>query len=158
MVLGGGELRLYVNGTPEAPVTASGSLINASRPFIIGGQVNSGSPTAYDRDIDDIRIYNRALSSNEVRRLYQSEVLPAIVGTYPALNALAVPLDSTVMVTFNTDMDKPTLNTTNIFMYGSYGNTYRPTPSYDTDILTASLLPLSPFQPGEVVFIMELPS
>ena len=62
---------VFINGKFDGSVSAPGTLIQSNAPVRIGGdpighQYFSGS-------IDDVRIYNRALSSNEVGQLYGLE-------------------------------------------------------------------------------------
>ena len=62
--------KIYVNGVFEAS-TASTTAIsyNGARQLIIGGSV-LGSCCMFNGFIDDVRVYNRALSPDEVKRLY----------------------------------------------------------------------------------------
>lgn len=66
-----GSLSLYVNGVAMTNVSTSGTLVNTSDPLMIGGNANPGTGQIFDRDIDDVRIYNRALTSNEVYSLFK---------------------------------------------------------------------------------------
>ena len=74
----GDELRLYIDGELDSSVFGgSGNLTNqpADRRFTIGRKErSSGQAQSYfDGLIDDIRIYNRALSANEISDLYTKE-------------------------------------------------------------------------------------
>lgn len=61
----GASLRLYVNGTLVTTFAASGSLASTTNPLRIGGNSIWGE---YFRGlIDDVRIYNRALSATEIQ-------------------------------------------------------------------------------------------
>jgi hypothetical protein len=66
------EYNLYLDGVLEGtksfPVTSSG--IDSDSPLLIGKQVNGQN---FDGSIDDVRIYNRALSGAEITALYESE-------------------------------------------------------------------------------------
>ncbi|MCA9208134.1 MAG: LamG domain-containing protein, partial [Planctomycetales bacterium] len=65
----GSEVRIYVNGSLDMDAAASwsGTLSTDSRDLYIGGQPGGDF---FDGILDDIRIYNRALSSSEVAALY----------------------------------------------------------------------------------------
>jgi len=73
----GNSLKLYVNGQYESPLYISSvndGTINSSQPLRIGGGAPSGTPPFWFAGvIDDIRIYNRALSEDEVKQLYQND-------------------------------------------------------------------------------------
>ena len=60
-------LRVYVNGVQKASVAYTASITNAAADFYIGADKNNN---AHDGFIDDVRLYNRALTATEVRQLY----------------------------------------------------------------------------------------
>ncbi|MCP4231905.1 MAG: LamG domain-containing protein, partial [bacterium] len=66
----GTAIKLYRNGTEISPVsTAGGGTVgrsDSSNDLIVGGFSND-----FDGQIDEVRIYNRALSPREVRMLYE---------------------------------------------------------------------------------------
>lgn len=67
----GTNQRLYVNGELDAGPQAAGLDVNNENPLRIGAGQNEGSANFFFHgDIDDVRIYNRALSDEEARRLY----------------------------------------------------------------------------------------
>ena len=62
----GTTLSLYVDGQIAASGPASGTVDAGADPFLIGV-----TPVDYANGlIDDVRIYNRALSATEVKQLY----------------------------------------------------------------------------------------
>ena len=68
----GTAFRFYMNGTLIG--TGSGSLSpTVSAPLLIGGSGSCGAAN-FGGLIDDVRIYNRALSSDEVAQLYASRI------------------------------------------------------------------------------------
>jgi hypothetical protein len=82
-----GTLQLYVNGQLVASGAGSTSLQANTHEVSIGNR-QSGAATAYNLPftgiIDDVRIYNRALQSNEVQQLYAlAGTLGPIVYTQP---------------------------------------------------------------------------
>jgi hypothetical protein len=79
----GATAALYVDGKLESKVTeGSCNVSNNSGPVYIG-QNPETHQQMYKGDLDDLRVYQRALSAAEVRRLYQTFVPPAIQGTAP---------------------------------------------------------------------------
>ena len=61
----GATLRLYVNGNPVASRTVTGSVETNSNPLWIGGNKPYGE--FFQGQIDEVRIYNRALSGTEIK-------------------------------------------------------------------------------------------
>jgi hypothetical protein len=72
----GANISIYVDGAPSGtPGALTGSLNNTSYPFCIGTDSNATTCVAgssLNGLIDDVRIYNRALSANEITALYNS--------------------------------------------------------------------------------------
>jgi len=77
--VGENEIRLYLNGVLDAtPVTdTTVDDISSPRPFLIGNQEHyvAGQPPTlpFHGIIDEVRIYNRALSATEVQDLYNGK-------------------------------------------------------------------------------------
>jgi hypothetical protein len=84
----GQTFSVFTNGVQVTQLALSGSMGVSSRPLGIGVNLDNGSDS-FNGAIDDVRVYNRALSTNEVFQLYATE-LPK-----PALNIIkAVALQS----------------------------------------------------------------
>lgn len=65
------EISLYINGDLVDKMSFAGSLINTSAPIVIGKASYTSKPTRYFNGIiDELRIYNRTLSINEITKLY----------------------------------------------------------------------------------------
>jgi glucose/arabinose dehydrogenase len=62
---GGGQLRLYVNGTQVASRALTGQIPTSADALRIGG--NSVWPEWFQGQIDEVRVYNRALSAAQVQ-------------------------------------------------------------------------------------------
>jgi hypothetical protein len=67
-------VHLYINGVDDGATVYSGTVpaslfINTSEHVVIGDTVN-GSFANFNGQIDDVRIYNRALSAAEIAALY----------------------------------------------------------------------------------------
>ena len=65
-------LDLYINGKSDATqVSGTDGILSSSRNVLIGSQYISGSPTYYFNGlIDEVRIYNRTLSADEIKQHY----------------------------------------------------------------------------------------
>jgi hypothetical protein len=71
---------MYINGVPVDSRVRDYNNNNDPTPFVIGTQPSYQTTSGYDHYfaglLDDIRIYNRVLSSNEVQQLYTVEAGP----------------------------------------------------------------------------------
>ncbi|WP_437626117.1 LamG domain-containing protein [Sorangium sp. So ce1151] len=72
-VYDGAALKLYVNGVLSASTPTSGTLQQSTRPIVIGGHP---SWNAYNGLIDEVRLYQQALSAAQVAQLAAGEVYP----------------------------------------------------------------------------------
>jgi hypothetical protein len=64
------NLRMYINGVEETPVAVTGNAANFATAFTFGKRLYSGSPTWYAGSLDELGVWSRALSSDEVKYLY----------------------------------------------------------------------------------------
>ena len=75
----GAEMRLYVDGETEASKSLSGTIQDSDYPVVIGNAGTAQGEIAprpsFDGLIDDIRIYDRALSAAEVQALYGTQYI-----------------------------------------------------------------------------------
>ena len=67
LVYDGDSLREYINGVPGKAIHAAGNLATITNLKL--GQASPNQPT-FNGKLDDVRIYNRALSPVEIERLY----------------------------------------------------------------------------------------
>ena len=58
----------YVNAVSQGSGTLNADPLTSSQAFTIGN--NTATDRAFNGSLDDVRIYNRALSAQEVKRLY----------------------------------------------------------------------------------------
>lgn len=69
----GSDIRLYIDGVlAVAPVAFSSPIAYSTMPFSIGYSGGGPSSQRFNGLIDDVRIYNRALSADDVALLYRS--------------------------------------------------------------------------------------
>jgi hypothetical protein len=66
------EMRIYADGSPAGASSVSAfSIATSTRPGGIGAEIDVSGPTdRFDGRIDDVRVYNRALSDSEIQTLY----------------------------------------------------------------------------------------
>jgi len=67
----GSDMRIYLNGSEETNTSKTGSISTSSEPIEIGRYL-SGTAYQYNNSIAQPRIYNRALTAEEVQRSYDS--------------------------------------------------------------------------------------
>ncbi|MFC1618924.1 FG-GAP-like repeat-containing protein [Candidatus Neomarinimicrobiota bacterium] len=112
----------------------------------------------YSGIIDDIRIYNRALSEAEVEALYHEGGWdippPEIVSTSPTQNALNVAQNAGISVTFDMEMNAASLDETTFVVHASQTGKLSGTYSYNPGDSTATFTPDSPFKIGEQVSVI----
>ncbi len=70
-------LKGYLDGQLVAETTASGTVRPATNPLLFGRPYYPSSPYTFNGTLDEVRIYNRALTAAEAWELYQSTVLGA---------------------------------------------------------------------------------
>ena len=80
MTYDGANLKLYVDGNQEGDVGATGSIVPSSASLDIGGH---GVPYAVPCLVDELSLYNRALSSNEVQAIVQAGSAGKCSGSTP---------------------------------------------------------------------------
>ncbi len=76
-VFNNGALNLYFDGVKVASGAAIGSITSDASALIIGGASHPVSG-AYNRNVDDVQIYNQAFSDSQVQQLYQSQSSPLV--------------------------------------------------------------------------------
>ena len=79
---------------------------------------------------------------------------PLIVSHVPAQNALNVAVNANVSVTFDSDMDGATLNSSTFVVQGAQTGLHTGVITYDNPTKTATLDPANDFAVGEVVTVM----
>jgi hypothetical protein len=85
------EIKIIIDGnniTSEQDLTDSSMAVNA--PFYIGVMNNPGMTAYFDGTIDDVRVYDRALSAEEIFQLYREGLGPKAFAPNPADGATDV--------------------------------------------------------------------
>jgi hypothetical protein len=67
-----GQFSIYVDGGPAEASVASSTHNDNAAPFMIGAINNPGPSGVFTGDIDDVRVFNVALSAAEVQALWRS--------------------------------------------------------------------------------------
>lgn len=80
-VYNGSNITLYRDGNVVGSAAASGTITNANIPFAIGKSILSGFNFVYKGGIDEVTVWNKALSQTEIQNMMTTEP----VGTEPNL-------------------------------------------------------------------------
>ena len=104
----GAVLRLYVNGTQVSSTNVTGAMANSAGPLQIGG--NSVWPEWFQGQIDDLRVYNRALTPSELQTDMNTPVAPPPAGdtqapTAPAGLVVSGQTQTALTLTWNASTD-----------------------------------------------------
>lgn len=67
----GSDIRIYVNGDLETAETLSADLKSSTQPIFIGSQGKNSR--FFNGTIDEVEIYNKSLTSEEIKNLYDYE-------------------------------------------------------------------------------------
>ncbi|MBS4027639.1 MAG: choice-of-anchor D domain-containing protein, partial [Ignavibacteriales bacterium] len=121
------SLSVYVNGALDGSISVSGAIDTYPYPMFIGSRANENT-LPFSGKIDDIRIYNRALSVSEIDSLYHiggwDNVKVSSVS--PTQNALSVSPSTNITATFNAPMNTSLFNDTTTFIVsGSVSGRHR---------------------------------
>jgi len=82
---------------------------------------------------------------------------PRVVSTSPIKNALIASPSGDITVTFDSDMDGGTINTSTVFAYGFVSGPRSVAVSYDSPSRTVVIDPTTDFRAGELVSVMMTP-
>lgn len=80
-VYNGSNISLYLNGNLVGSTAASGTIASATIPFAIGKSLLSGFNFLYNGRIDEVSVWNKALSQTEIQDMMTNE----LTGTEPNL-------------------------------------------------------------------------
>ncbi|HSC90581.1 MAG TPA: LamG-like jellyroll fold domain-containing protein [Gaiellaceae bacterium] len=140
----GSAVRLYVNATLVGTTTISGSISTSTGALRIGG--NGVWPEWFTGRLDEIRVYNRALSASEIqsdmsRPAAADALAPTVTATTPASGAIDIPVSATVTATFSEAMDATSLTSASFELKDGSGTAVPATVTYDPITAKATLAP-----------------
>ena len=71
----GNFMKIYKNGSQIATKTGGASITNKAKPIVLGGSPDNGVHTdqLFKGSLDDLKIFNKALSASEVSTIYNAE-------------------------------------------------------------------------------------
>jgi fibronectin type 3 domain-containing protein len=147
----GSALRLYVNGSLVATQPDSGAVATSNGVLHIGG--NSIWGEWFSGQIDEVRVYNRALSAGEIQGdmvvgVARDTRVPQVAATSPASGATGVSVAARVTATFDEAMSPASLTTSTFELRDSSGALVQASVSYDADTGRATLTPSDALRVG----------
>ena len=105
----GQSIKIYLNGILKGVSLFAGSINSPNNNLVIGQWDNLTPPNTFNRNIDDIGIWNRALTQQEITNLYQGLAAPQANITTP--NASVCPGQSTTLSATVANPGTPCANT-----------------------------------------------
>jgi fibronectin type 3 domain-containing protein len=141
----GATLRLYVDGTLAASVAATGSITTSTGALRIGGNNLWGE--YFQGLIDEVRIYNRALSQSELQTDMTTGAAtdsrdPAVASVTPAAGSNGLLISGNVTANFTEAMSPASVNATTFELLDG-ATTVPATVTYDPITAKAVLTPAS---------------
>jgi hypothetical protein len=141
-------LRLYVNGTQVASKSVTGSIDVSSMPACVGGSATWGE--YFQGRIDELRVYNTALTSTQIQADMNSAIVPpgsdtsppTVASVSPSAGATGVSLATQVTANLSEAMSASTI-TSSTFELRNSGGVVAGTVSYDSATMKATLTPSS---------------
>jgi hypothetical protein len=151
MTFDGTTIRLFVNGAQASQLTQSGSITTSSSPLRIGGNGVWGE--YFNGVIDEVRVYNRALSAAEItgdmsRSVTPDTSPPTITARTPANSASGVNVGSSATATFSESMNASTITSSTFLLKDASNNTVPASVTYDPATNVARLTPHNALQYG----------
>ena len=147
----GSALRLYVNGSQVSQVAASGSILSSTGALRIGG--NNVWGEWFNGWIDEVRVYNRALSTAEIQddmniSITPDTIAPTLTAKTPASGSAGINVGSPVTATFSELMRASTLNSSTFVLKDASNNVVPASISYNPSTNVGTLTPLVALQYG----------
>lgn len=124
---------VFINGIYDSSIPAPGNLVQVSAPVTIGA--NPGFYQFFDGKLDQVRIYDRALSSNEVTQLYAYDLTNSEPAT--AATAIATMENGFVVGTTITDGGFGYTNTPTVRIIGGGGTGAQAVAVVSNEVVTA---------------------
>ncbi len=148
----GTTLRLFVNGAQVGQLAVSGSISTSSLPVRIGGN-NTWGGEWFSGTIDEVRIYNRALSAAEIqadmnRSVTPDTIPPTVTSRSPAHGATGVNAGASATATFSELMNAGTITSATFQLRDASAAIVPATVSYNAATNVATLTPQAALQYG----------
>jgi fibronectin type 3 domain-containing protein len=148
----GTTLRLYVNGAQVAQLAVSGSIQTSTSALRMGGNGVWGERLS--GVIDEVRVYNRALSATQIQADMAKSITPdttppAVVSRSPLPGAAGVNVGSSVRVGFSEPMDAASLSGSSLLVRDGSGAAVAGAVSYEAGSSTASFTPAAALAYGQ---------
>ncbi|MGF1580087.1 MAG: Ig-like domain-containing protein [Gemmataceae bacterium] len=144
----GARMRLYLNGQEVGNTAKTGTIAkNSNVPVWVGGNPGATTERPWSGSIDEVNLFNRALTPAEITKLLNGGLLapdttpPTVTGSQPANGATSVNTLPTVQVTFNEKIDASAINAANVSLIDSSGNAVDATLSLNNSTNVISLTP-----------------
>jgi hypothetical protein len=136
----GTTVKQYVNGLLVSSTALSGAMPFANGALRIGG---NSSGQFFKGVIDEIRVYNRALTQAEIQQNMQASLLPTVTATSPAAGASSLPVTTAVTATFSEPMAAGTVNSSSMVLLTPSSTPVPSTVTYNAATRTATLTPIA---------------
>jgi len=147
----GTNLNMYVNGNVVATQRVSGGITSTTNPLRIGGDWSGEMFTGL---IDNVRIYNAALSQSAIQADMNTPVggqvssAPTVHSVTPINGATQVATSANIAITFTGAVDPSTVNTTTVQLLGPGNVAVTAAVSFNSSTDTATLAPSSTLAAG----------
>jgi fibronectin type 3 domain-containing protein len=140
----GSTLALYVNGTQVASAAATGSIASNTGPLRIGGNAIWGE--YFNGLIDEVRVYNRALTPTEIqgdmdRSVTLDTTPPTVTAKTPPNGAAGLNIGISATATFNESMRASSITASSFTLTDPNGTEVPATVTYDQPTGIATLSP-----------------
>ncbi len=140
----GANIRLFVNGAQVGAVGQTGAMPASTGALRIGGNNIWGE--WFQGRIDEVRVYNRALTATEIANdsavaVARDTTPPAVASTTPANGATGLPVATSVAATFNEAMDPTSISGSTFELRDGGGTLVPATVTFDALSATATLTP-----------------
>ena len=138
----GNMLRLYVNGAQVSQLLTIGTILTSNSPVRIGGNAIWGE--YFNGLIDEVRIYNRALSATEiqndmVRSITPDTTPPTVTARTPGPGAAGINVGSSATATFNELMNPSTITSSTFLLKDASNVSVPANVTYDSATSVATL-------------------
>ena len=140
----GATLRLFVNGAAAGTLAAAGSILTSNSPLRIGGNGVWGE--YFSGPIDEVRVYNRALTATEIqadmlRSITPDTTAPVITARTPTPGAAGINVGTSPTARFGEAMNAGSITTATFQLKDASTATVPATVSYDPATTTATVTP-----------------